>query len=212
VAKPEDPNNSIGRTPIKRSSASKSSQKWSRILHVYTSMLSLVLVLFFAVSGVTLNHPTWTFGSKPREVKSVGTLPSGWNANGTVNWFVVSEHLRSKESLRGEVASKSGDVTDANIDYKGPGYEATAFIHKDGKYDLTVVTQGFLGYVNDLHKGRDARSSWKWLIDVIGIALAFIALTGLFLQFFLRKRRRSAMVSIAVGAVIMGVLTIMALS
>ncbi len=196
----------------KRSGGSVAAQKWSRILHVYTSMLSLMLVLFFAITGVTLNHPTWTFGSKENIAKSVGQLPDGWNANNKVDWFVVSEYLRGHESLRGEVADKSGDPSDATIDYKGPGYEATAFIHSDGKYDLTVATQGFMGVINDLHKGRDARSSWKWMIDVIGIGLAFVALTGVFLQFFLRKRRRSAFASAAFGGIVMAVLTWIAIS
>jgi hypothetical protein len=30
-----------------------------RWLHIYTSMVSLVAVLFFALTGVTLNHPDW---------------------------------------------------------------------------------------------------------------------------------------------------------
>jgi uncharacterized protein len=196
----------------KRRGTSVAAQKWSRILHVYTSMLSLMLVLFFAITGVTLNHPDWAFGSKQNQVKSVGQLPVGWTADGKVDWFVVSEYLRSHENLRGEVADKQGDPSDASIDYKGPGYEATAFIRQDGTYELTVVTQGFMGVINDLHKGRDARTSWKWMIDVIGIGLAFVAFSGVFLQFFLRKRRRSAFASVAFGTAVMVVLTWMAVS
>lgn len=47
-------------------SANRQGQKWSRLLHVYTSMICFVVVLFFAVTGVTLNHPTWVFGSDGR--------------------------------------------------------------------------------------------------------------------------------------------------
>jgi uncharacterized protein len=204
--------NTQPRARKKRGGASVAAQKWSRILHVYTSMLSLMLVLFFSITGVTLNHPDWLFGSKQNQVKSVGQLPAGWNANGTVDWFVVSEYLRSHDGLKGEVSQKNGDVTDASIDYKGPGYAATAFIHKTGSYDLTVDTQGFMGVINDLHKGRDTRRSWKWMIDVIGIGLVFVSLSGVFLQFFLRKRRRSAFASVAIGTVIMAGLTWIALS
>jgi uncharacterized protein len=202
----------LGPARRKRSGGSVAAQKWSRIFHVYTSMLSLMLVLFFSITGVTLNHPTWAFGSKQNQVKSVGRLPDGWNANNAVDWFVVSEYLRNHEGLHGEVAQKNGDPTDASIDYKGPGYAATAFIKADGSYDLTVDTQGFMGVINDLHKGRDTRTSWKWMIDVIGIGLAFVSLSGVFLQFFLRKRRRSAFASVAVGTIIMAVLTWIAVS
>ena len=33
--------------------------KTSRWLHIYGSMASLALVLFFAVTGITLNHQDW---------------------------------------------------------------------------------------------------------------------------------------------------------
>ncbi len=47
-----------------------------------------------------------------------------------------------------------------------------------------------------------ANSSWKWLIDVIGALLVVISMTGLLLQLFLRKRRRSALASAAIGAIL----------
>lgn len=33
-----------------------------RWLHVYVSMLSFLTILFFAITGITLNHPEWTLG------------------------------------------------------------------------------------------------------------------------------------------------------
>ena len=34
---------------------------WSRWLHIYTSMFGLAAILFFSVTGLTLNHPDWFF-------------------------------------------------------------------------------------------------------------------------------------------------------
>ena len=92
------------------------------------------------------------------------------------------------------------DATQGSIAFNGPGYDANALIDvSKGTYQLTVDRQGLLAVMNDLHKGRDTKRSWKWLIDVSAIALILISLTGLGLQFFLRKRRRSAFSSAAVG-------------
>ncbi len=63
--------------------------------------------------------------------------------------------------------------------------------------------QGILGVMNDLHKGRDTKSSWNWLIDVSAIVLIFISLSGLVLQLVLRRRRRSTVIAAIVGAVIL---------
>ena len=37
-----------------------------RWLHIYLSMFSLAVVLFFSVTGITLNHPDWFFGGAER--------------------------------------------------------------------------------------------------------------------------------------------------
>ena len=46
----------------------------------------------------------------------------------------------------------------------------------------TVEEQGLLGVLNDLHKGRDTGSKWKWLIDVSALFLVVVAVTGLGIQ------------------------------
>ena len=194
----------------KRSKRSVSLQKWSRIVHVYTSMVSLLIVLFFAITGVTLNHPDWTFGTKGSRAATTGSLPAGWNAAGKVDWLIVSEHIRAADNVHGAIDEFDGDPTDASITFKGPGYQADAFIAENGTYDLTVTTQGVMAVINDLHKGRHTGSSWRWLIDLSGIGLAVVALTGMFLQFFLRKRRRGAFVSAIVGLVVLGFLAYVA--
>ncbi len=198
--------------PVKRKPRGRGSltiHKWSRLIHVYTSMICLLIVLFFAVTGVTLNHPDWAFGGSGSRSTVHGTLPAKWKSNdGTVDWLVVDEYVRAQHGVHGLLSNHSNDDSQGNITFNGPSYQAAAQIDvKTGTYDLTVETQGVLALVNDLHKGRDTAKSWRWLIDVIGVALTVISLTGLALQFFLRKRRRSAFSTAAVGALIVAVLT-----
>jgi uncharacterized protein len=189
-------------TRNRRPSTKTQAHKWSRIVHVYTSMISLVLVAFFSITGVTLNHPNWTIGSPSRETVT-GTLPKTWKPGVKVDWLVTAETLRAEHSLRGAVANVTESETSDSISFKAPGYAADAFINPDdGTYELTIDQPGVLAVLNDLHKGRDANNSWKWLIDVIGVLLVVISITGLLLQFFLRKRRRSALASAAVGTLL----------
>src|SRR4051794_4386469 len=49
-----------------------------RWLHIYLSMFGLAAVLFFSVTGLTLNHPNWFFGEAERRVQAEGRLDPKW--------------------------------------------------------------------------------------------------------------------------------------
>jgi hypothetical protein len=171
-----------------------------RWLHIYTSMVSLVAVLFFALTGVTLNHPDWLATESTKQ--ATGQMPADWKSGAAVDWLVVAEHLRSTQGVHGPVADRNADGAEASITFKAPGYSAECLIDTTtGKYRLTVDYQGALGVLNDLHRGRDAGGGWSSLIDVAGWFLALVSVTGLGLLVYLRKVRASALLTMAFGAV-----------
>jgi uncharacterized protein len=186
-------------------------QTWSRLIHAYTSMICLALVLFFAVTGLTLNHPDWTFGADDTKTELHGTLPTDFKTPAGVDWLRVAEFLRSKHSLRGEVGEHQVNGNEGTITFRGPGYAADGFFQVDtGAYDVNTTAHGLVAVMNDLHKGRDTRRSWNWLIDLSAIFLTVISLTGLVLQLFLKKRRRSTLIGAGVCLFVMVILYIMA--
>lgn len=175
-------------------------------MHVYTSMVCLLLVLFFSVTGLTLNHPSWTLGGSGSRQTVSGTLPADFKSGDTVDWLRVAEFLRSSHGLRGQVSDHGENGGEGTISFRAPGYGADGFFDiGTGNYQLTVTSQGMLAVFNDLHKGRDTTSSWRWLIDLSAILLVVISLTGLTLQFFLRKRRFRALSVAGAGIVLFAV-------
>lgn len=176
-----------------------------RWLHIYSSLVSLLVVLFFAATGVTLNHPDWLADERTEEVK--GVLPAQWKTAKGIDWLVVSEFLRSKYGVHGSVADRTEDDREAALTFRAPGYSANAFINvNDGTYRLATSYQGAIGVLNDLHRGRDSGSTWAWLIDVAGGFLIVLALTGLSLLFYLKKVRLTGLVTMAAGAALVIVL------
>jgi len=170
-----------------------------RWLHIYTSMVSLLVVLFFAATGVTLNHPDWLAGERTEEL--TGTLPAAWKTAKGIDWLVVAEHLRTANGVHGTVADRREDDREGSLTFRAPGYSADAFIDvRDGSYKLTTSYQGAVGVLNDLHRGRDAGGAWAWLIDVSGIFLVFLSLTGLGLLFYLKKLRIKGLLVMTAGA------------
>ena len=150
-----------GASPRRRRTAA--TNRWMRLLHVYTSMISLLVVLFFAITGLTLNHPSWTFGDQTERTTVTGTLPDGWQrADGTPEFLTISEYLRSEYDVGGEVADFGVDNGQAVISYKGPGYAADAFVDTtDGSFELVVEAQGWIGAPAPQIPGRDRQSGGR---------------------------------------------------
>ncbi|GGJ28718.1 PepSY-associated TM helix domain-containing protein [Deinococcus roseus] len=180
---------------------------WFRWLHIYISMFSLLIILFFSVTGITLNHPDWVFGSVETRSEVKGTLPAGWNADQKVNWLKVVEYLRATNGVKGSVADGDyqSDDQQASVSFHAPGYAADAFIEMDtGKYTLNIDAQGAVAVLNDLHKGRDTSPAWKWVIDVSAGFLVLVSLSGLGLLIFLKKLRPAGlMTAVAGGALVL---------
>lgn len=170
-------------------------------------MIALLLVLFFGISGITLNHPEWTFGDDPTSTTETGTFAFDAAPDGEVDYLAVSEFLRDTYGITAEVSDYQTSGDRGSISYRAPGYAAdVTFDPATGDYRLTVEQQGWVGVMNDLHKGRDANGAWTWTIDVAGAFLVAIAVSGLALQLVLKRRRRSAVLVAVAGAGIAAVL------
>jgi hypothetical protein len=177
--------------------------KSSRWLHIYVSMVSCVIVLFFAVTGITLNHPEW-FADAERTTQVAGQLEIAWMNQGSadVAKFEVVEYLRRIHGLRGAVSDFVADDAQASLSFKGPGYLADVLIDRTtGLYELTETRLGMVAIANDLHKGRDAGPVWKAGIDVSAGLLAFIALSGLVMLYFMHRHRVTGFLLLGIGGV-----------
>lgn len=198
--------------PARRGRARKrTTERWARWIHVYTSMVSLLLVLFFGITGITLNHPDWTFGSESTTTTKRGTLDSSLLADGQVDELGISEFFRTTYGISASLADHSLSSGQGLLSYRAPGYAANVtYDTSTGSYQLAIEQQGWVGVINDLHKGRDSSESWKWVIDVIAGFLVVISLTGLLLQLFLKRRRRSALLAAGGGVALTVLLVILA--
>ncbi len=187
-------------------------------LHIYVSMFGLAAVLFFSVTGITLNHPDWFFSESEHQVQAEGQIDQKWLNAGTssadsdhepdpagqVAKLEIVEHLRKTHGVRGALADFRVDDRECMVSFKGPGYAADAFIDREsGHYNLTQTEHGFIAVINDLHKGRDTGPVWSAVIDISAVVLTVISLTGLTLLFYLKLRRKPGVVVILLGAAVL---------
>ena len=175
-----------------------------RWLHIYSSMLCLIVVLFFSLTGITLNHPDWSFGRSESRQTITGTLPATWKTGAQINWLTAVEYLRAVSGAEGGASDTRSDATQASVRFSAPGYSADASIDtKTGTYTFTTTNQGFLAMLEDFHRGRYSGAAWAWLIDLSGGFLALISVTGLGLLFYLKKVRVKALLIAGAGGLVM---------
>jgi hypothetical protein len=176
-----------------------------RWLHIYLSMLSFALVFFFAVTGLTLNHAD-KFGDQTRTQEEKGKLDLRWVKTPdtlTIARLEIVEYLRNKYGIRAALSDFRIDDAQIGVSFKGPGFAADAFINREnGEYDLTRTSAGFVGMINDLHKGRDSGPVWSVVIDIAAILLTLVSLTGMLLLLFLKKRRFIGLLVAALGLLV----------
>lgn len=190
----------------KANSPKKEVAKLSRWLHIYLSMVSFAIVLFFSVTGLTLNHPTWFGGDKQVITKHEGKINVAWVNNPDTNKIAkleIVEFLRNKYQVKGAVSEFRIDETELSVSFKGPAYSCDAFIDREkGSFELSEIKMGIVAVMNDLHKGRDSGPGWSWVIDVSAVFLILVSLSGLILLCFIKKKRVAGFITGFVGLII----------
>jgi hypothetical protein len=165
-------------------------------------MVSFALVFFFAVTGLTLNHAD-KFGDQVHTEQEKGKLNPHWvNTPDTLKIAKLEmvEYLRNRHGIKAALSDFRIDDAQIGVSFKGPGFAADAFIDRTtGAYDLTKTSAGFVGIINDLHKGRDTGPVWSVVIDIAAILMTLVSLTGMILLLFIRRKRFSGLIMAALG-------------
>lgn len=71
--------------------------KWSRTAHLYLSLFALGLLLFFGLTGFTLNHEDWFLPpAEDRTATAPCEVPAEFMRDPSANELAIVEHLRAK--------------------------------------------------------------------------------------------------------------------
>ncbi len=175
--------------------------RFMRLLHSYSSMLVLVLLLFFAITGITLNHPDLIYStagkhSVQHSIRLPAMLQYEALPDNAVQQAQIAEQFRhwlSREhNVKASVFSYQFEPDDLllELDFKRPaGYASVVVDFSQHTAELDMEFGGYLALLNDLHKGRHAGLSWSLLIDATAVACVIFALTGFYLILKQNSRR-----------------------
>lgn len=170
-------------------------RKWSRDLHIYLSMLGLLLMLFFALTGFMLNHGEW-FGLDQPQVRTLeGTLPT--NTVVAVDKLAIVEQLRREFGATGALTQFDTEEKELRVVFKSPGRQSEATVTRaDGHVAVRNESYGFNGRLTELHRGGTAGGAWGLVIDAAAILLLISAVTGVVLWLLVPKWRRLGVIAL----------------
>ncbi len=178
-----------------------------RWIHIYASLAGLFAILFFSVTGLTLNHPDWTLGQHRVKSEGRGKVEASWVApdvaEDKIDRLRLVEHLRATAGARGLLEDFRIDDAELTLSFQGPASALEFVIDRNtGSYRFTGQSEGWVAWINDLHKGRHTGRGWAWLIDASAVLLVLVSLSGLALLLYLRRRRFAGLVTTAAGVLV----------
>jgi hypothetical protein len=177
---------------------------WALLVHIYVSMAGFTLALLFGATGLTLNHQDFGLG-EPQITKSQITVDK--KILDGADQETIEQCVRQTLGIRTPATDFHDDPEQIQITFAAPGKRTVVTINRtDGKADVEKESRGFLGKIDDLHKGFDSGKVWFWTIDVAGALIVVSSLTGMVTLIALRARRRTGF---AIG--VLGVLTVIAI-
>lgn len=190
---------------------SKSLLLWTRTLHIYLTMLGLVLLIFFAFTGFVLNHPDWfsiddvTATDKTAAKNMPLDIAGGKGEGSSEHALKIEVYLRMHEGAQGERTSFDDQEDTIRVDFTGPGRKMEYHIAKaDGVIEEHFEIRNAIALMSDLHRGKGSGNSWRLFIDATAIFLLFASVSGVILWLALPKRRTLGIIALAASLLLCG--------
>jgi len=174
-----------------------------RVWHGYLSAAAFVWLLFFSLTGILLNHPTWLRGDKPATVSRQFHLQTRDLVYVTAQKEpgpALVQVMRGLLGLKGEI--DSSDVAAGQLFVRMRGASGSTDLQLDlqsGRGSAAVETFPVATLFKELHRGEQAGRVWRALIDVAGAVLVTTSILGLLIYFSLRLRLRTALILVTGG-------------
>jgi uncharacterized protein len=178
---------------VKSAEAIRRRAIWLKRMHEWhwiSAAVALLGLLFFAITGITLNHAGsfeaskqgYSAVSKDMPPPLVASLKEDLQVNGEGE-SGPTEPLRQwiSATFDIETSGRDGQWRDGQISFSLERPGGDAWMKLDlvrGVAEYHVTDSGWIAYLNDLHKGRHTGAVWSWFIDLIAVACVLFAVTG----------------------------------
>jgi len=203
---------STNKSPVQTPNLKLSFYRQCRLWHGYLSAFAFIALLFFAVTGIFLNHPEWFKAKTPTLNESSLTLTPA-------QLQVVRDAERPAEALHKIVAEhaalygeyKNGEVAAGQVFVRLQGARGSSDIRAtldDGSVAITTERATTIALLNALHRGELTGATWRAVIDIAAGVLIVLSLVGYLIFLSMNSRLKTAL--LITGASVLATLALFA--
>lgn len=189
--------------------------RWKKQLHTWhwiSSAVSLICMILFAITGITLNHAK-DLEAQPEVVNIQHTIPENIRLElvaqipsqilpAQLMAWLMQHDIDDTDLLSGDGEWSEYDVY---LQKPYPGGDMWLSIDfESGELVFNDTDRGLIAWLNDLHKGRNTHPVWIAFLDLFSVATLVFCITGLLLLQVHSKRRPSTWYITAAGIVVPG--------
>jgi len=179
-----------------------------RKIHIYSAIPVILLMLFFSVTGILLNHPEFEIGEVEENAKEVAlpewaiTLPD-WSEQYASHSLLLLQWLDTTHQVRGVDFAIEWDELDnvLILDLAGPnGNTLVEVFVEDALVLIDSRKLSTVAMLNNLHRGKHVTGLWRAVSDVSAVCMVLFCISGLWLVVINRLERVPANIALVVGS------------
>jgi hypothetical protein len=197
VSNPTADHNSSTKMTVPRLGLKLRFYRQCRLWHGYLSAFAFAALLFFAATGILLNHPNWLAAKEPRGPPVKLTLTSSQLQalrDAPAPAELLTKMMGERTTLYGEYKGGESEMEQIFIRLRGArGSSDVRANLRDGSVVIASEHATAIGLLNALHRGEQAGAAWRIFIDIAAGILIVLSLVGYAIFLSMSARLRTAL-------------------
>ncbi|MEL6686300.1 MAG: PepSY-associated TM helix domain-containing protein [Pseudomonadota bacterium] len=171
--------------------------KAARMLHGYLSAFAFLALMFFALTGLLLNHPEWLESANGEPTEVILLLSDEQRAlilDSEDPIQALDQFVSGSAKFIG--AFKSGEDLGEEIMLRYSSAKGATTVFADlvaQEVSIETTRANMSSVIRELHRGKDTANSWKFMIDFIAVLTLALSLIGFFLFFTIKFRLKKSL-------------------
>jgi len=179
-----------------------------RKIHIYSALPVLLLIVFFSITGILLNHPELEVGEVDNQLTEI-SLPHwalempDWPKNYSSHSLVLLQWLDKEHDIRGVDFAIEWDEYDELLilDLAGPNGSTVVEVFI-GQQIISIDQRKLSAFamLNNLHRAKHVNGFWRAVSDISAVCMLLFCLSGFWLVVVNRLERVPANIAMLMGS------------